>query len=142
LLFPPEVNRAPEGYLRAKRSTGTLGTSSVINPDLGGAHTSVLPDLFTGSLTATVSVAVPPSRSGLTPSIDLLYRSSNGNGWLGKGWDIEQGAIERNFRAGLSYEGSDYIFKSAAGDADIVNDGSGWYRTFVTPGIKTNPRRT
>jgi hypothetical protein len=108
------------------RSTGTLGTSNLGPADLGSAHTSILPDLFTGSLTASLIATVPPGIAAMTPSIEFLYRSSNGNGWIGRGWELEQGAITRNFRDGVSYAGDNYTFKSGAGEMDLVY-ADGWY---------------
>lgn len=52
-------------------------------------------DDFTGAAHLSYPVAVPPGRSGLSPNLSLSYNSSAGNGWIGVGWDIPTGYIQR-----------------------------------------------
>ena len=59
-------------------SSGTYGVGS----------TSVTPDLFSGALMHTIPIEVVPGRHGLQPSVALLYRSTNGNGQVGVGWEL------------------------------------------------------
>lgn len=44
-----------------------------------GISASVQPDLFTGVLTTSVPLLVPPGRNGMQPSLALTYESSGGN---------------------------------------------------------------
>lgn len=76
----------------------------------GDASGTAMPDLSTGGLSTSVPIAVPPSRKGMAPSLALAYRSSNGNGWVGVGWELEVGSIERNIRRGVVYGGEDEEF--------------------------------
>src|SRR5713226_5603711 len=66
-------------------SSGTFGVGSV----------AVAPDLFTGTLTHAIPLAVVPGRHGMQPDVQLRYRSTNGNGTLGVGWELSLGDVER-----------------------------------------------
>lgn len=57
-------------------------------------------DEFTGSFRYAVRVVVPPGRAGATPELALNYASGGANGWLGVGWTLDVGHIERDTRAG------------------------------------------
>jgi hypothetical protein len=67
-----------------------------------GAQTKTpLPDLFTGSFSHSVPIAVPPGRKGIQPGLALQYRSSNPNSWTGVGWALNTGYITRQAKKGL-----------------------------------------
>lgn len=74
-------------------------------PGGGAANSSsgtVLPDLFSGTMSYSVPIEVPPGRRGMDPTLALTYKSSNGNGLIGVGWELETGAIERQSRKGVN----------------------------------------
>ena len=52
-------------------------------------------DNFVGSARENYPILVPPARGGLSPKLSLNYNSSGGNGWLGLGWDLSIGFIQR-----------------------------------------------
>lgn len=79
----------------SRRGLGFQGPSAV-----GSGFESVQSDLFTGSFSYSIPIAVPPGRSGMQPNIDLMYRSSNSHSWLGIGWNLEVGRIERSTKNG------------------------------------------
>ena len=91
-----------------------LGSNVISLPKGGGAVAgmgeSFSPDLFTGTGNFTVSIAVPPGRNGLQPSLTLGY--STGSGPFGLGWNISLPGVARKtppFRANalvLSCRGS------------------------------------
>ncbi len=53
-------------------------------------------DDFVGSSHSKYSILVPPARAGLSPQLSLNYSSSSRNGWLGVGFDLSIGFIQRN----------------------------------------------
>jgi RHS repeat-associated protein len=98
-----------------------------------GVNGEALPDLFTGAFTYKIPIEVPPGRNGLQPKLALVYKSSNGKGWIGKGWELEIGSIERNTRFGVKYSGDgedSFIFRTSDGASELVNIG-GEYRAKV-----------
>ena len=70
---------------------------------LSGIGSSPQPDLFTGTLTTSIPIDVPPGRNAVQPSLALTYGSANGNGWVGMGWKLEHGGIFRQDKFGVSY---------------------------------------
>ena len=85
----------------------------------------------TGAAVQSLPIAVPPGRAGLEPKLALTYNSSSRNGWVGVGWSLEAGAIQRATRNGLDYEG----FRFLADGAELVPvDGEGvgkYYRAKI-----------
>ncbi len=78
------------------RGLGFQGPEAV-----GSRLESVKSDLFSGAFTYSIPIKLPPGRAGLEPKMDLIYRSTNGDSWLGKGWDLNPGRIERSTRNGV-----------------------------------------
>ena len=121
-------------YLTLVILTGLLVTPAVtaaneIDQDVpvsavGGA---VHADLFTGTATTSIPIAVPPGRGGVQPNLALVYNSANGNGWVGLGWKLEKSVIERQTRFGLNYAGDAYVFRLAGINVDLVNIGNNHY---------------
>jgi RHS repeat-associated protein len=62
---------------------------------------------FTGASSYRYPIEVPPGRAGLAPQIALTYNSQMRNGWLGVGWSLDMGSIQRNTKYGLSYTNND-----------------------------------
>src|SRR5881397_930352 len=107
------------------------------DPDysLQGIGGSMQPDLFTGTTATSIPIEVPPGRRGIQPALSLVYWSGNGDGWLGPGWKLEVGAIQRQTRFGLNYSGDDYTFRLAGVSTDMVSIGSGEYRAKIEGGF-------
>ncbi len=97
---------------------------------LTGISASLQPDLFTGTLIGSIPVEVPPGRNGMQPNLVLSYLSSGGNGWVGMGWKLEIGAIERQTRWGVLYSptpaeeqaGKVYTMRLNGVSTDLVQD--------------------
>ena len=70
---------------------------------LAGISASLQPDLFSGTLTGSIPIEVPPGRNGMQPNLVLSYASSGGNSWTGMGWKLEMGTIERQTKWGVLY---------------------------------------
>jgi len=68
----------------------------------------------TGSATYTIPIEVPPGRGGIAvPDLAITYNSSRKNGWIGVGWDLDMGSIQRSTKRGLDYNGSDFVFNGS-----------------------------
>lgn len=97
----------------------------------GGGSGAITPDLFTGTMSYTIPIDVPPGRNGMAPDINLLYRSTNGNGWIGVGWELEMGSIVRSLKNGVDYNGDGYQLCISGASMDLVNIVSGEYQAKV-----------
>jgi len=103
----------------------------VITDGASGGDTA-LPDLFTGTMSYSIPIEVPPGRKGMDPGIALTYRSSNGNGLLGVGWELEVGSIQRSLKHGVQYEKDDYQFRKTGATSDLVKIGNSDSNNFQT----------
>lgn len=90
----------PHVGLRAQEEPN-VSTRSAPGAFNSAARTSFQTDLFTGSFTNEVPIVVPPGRQESQPSLSLTYNSSRGNGWLGVGWALDPGYIQRRVDNGI-----------------------------------------
>jgi hypothetical protein len=99
---------------------GSDGNSSDGSNPSGGSETA-LPDLFSGAMSYHIPIEVPAGRNGMEPTVALRYWSNGGgNGWLGVGWDMELGSIQRAVKYGVDYTSDNYQFKTNDFISDIV----------------------
>lgn len=91
---------------------------------------SFQPDLFTGQARTSVPLFVPPGRKGIQPSLALSYSNGGGNGWLGVGWGLEVGSIQRSTKFGPPrYDMLDtFVFSFQGVQSELVPIGGGEYR--------------
>ena len=75
--------------------------------------------LHTGAATLSIPIEVPPGRNGIEPNLALTYNSYKGNGWIGVGWDIDVGSIQRSTKRGVKYTANDYVV-SQSGIFELV----------------------
>ncbi|MDQ5986897.1 MAG: hypothetical protein CSYNP_02632 [Syntrophus sp. SKADARSKE-3] len=78
----PEKSIPPTGTLKAQQD------SNDSPPMAKGPTTS-------GAATAEIPLPIPKGRQGITPSLNLYYNSMSGKGWLGHGWDMEIGSVQK-----------------------------------------------
>lgn len=90
----------------------------------------MLPDLFTGTFSYRIPIEVPAGRNNVQPGLALIYRSNNGNGWVGMGWELEVGAIQRSTKGGVNYSGSNFQMKVSGATLDLVSF-NGEYRAKI-----------
>ncbi len=105
------------------------------NAPVGTVGGAVHADPFTGTATTSIPIEIPPGRGGVQPDLVLVYGSSNGNGWLGQGWKLEKGVIERQTKFGVNYSGDDYVFRLSGINVELVNIGDDEYRAKVEGGF-------
>ena len=95
-----------------------------------GAVQSFQADLFTGRAQTSVPIFVPPGRKNVQPSLSLNYSSSGGNGWMGMGWGLDMGFIQRDTKKGVpKYDSTDkFIFSYQGVNSELVLVGTNEYR--------------
>jgi YD repeat-containing protein len=99
---------------------GTCPVAAVTGPITGGAALAVIP------------VEVPARRPGLTPWLNLTYNSEGAHGWLGRGWDLELGSIQRRATADphitkFYYVQGNNVEELVAADSPYQTDEYTWY---------------
>ncbi|MBU1916728.1 hypothetical protein KKF63_01285, partial [bacterium] len=108
---------AQEGPAQTDTSnTNTSQSGSYLIMGSGGTSNaggqSITTDEFTGSATFNISVPVPPARGGIEPQLSLNYNSfnKNPNSWVGYGWELNVGMIERTASNGHTdyYDGTSF----------------------------------
>jgi hypothetical protein len=90
---------------------------------LSGEGTSTgLPDLFTGTMSYSIPIEVPPGRKGMYPGLALNYRSGNGNGVIGVGWELDLGSIQRPItNDSVNYGQDNYLLTRAGSTSTLVS---------------------
>jgi Salmonella virulence plasmid 65kDa B protein len=89
-------------------------------------------NLFTGALSTSIPIEVPPGRKGMTPELALRYSSSGGPSPYGYGWDLPIGRIERGTKHGVprcSGNDDEFVLILPGTAAELVNEpGTNYYR--------------
>ncbi len=78
---------------------------------------------FTGAASIKIPIQVPAGRANMAPNLALTYNSYQGNGWIGVGFSLEMGSIQRSNKHGLDYTAvGDGAFVASIGgsSADLV----------------------
>lgn len=89
-----ESNESVSSFMSAASLSSTGGAD-----EAGGADIAApVPDSyeFSGAAMHTIPIQAPPGRNGIRPDLNLTYNSYQKNGWIGVGWDLEVGAIQRS----------------------------------------------
>jgi len=85
---------------------------------------------FSGSAGGTIPIVVPPGRNGIEPDLALTYNLSQKNGWLGAGWDLDVGSIQRSTKRGVDYTKNDFVVNTNGSSIELVQRtdwGTGYY---------------
>ena len=93
-------------------SSGEASTMGLTSGGDGGAPDSSMPSFqisgFSGAAAGRIPIVVPPGRNGMAPNLALVYNSYQRNSWVGVGWDLDMGSIQRSTKRGVDYSGEDY----------------------------------
>jgi hypothetical protein len=114
-------------------ATASMSMMSSGGAGLPGGVSLPIPEnfQFTGAATIRIPIAVPPGRNGMQPNLSLFYNSYQKNGWIGLGWSLDIGSIERSTKYGVNYAGQDFVVSMNGSTSELVdrsNDwGSGYY---------------
>jgi RHS repeat-associated protein len=91
-------------------------TNQIIDtPKGGGAFNGIgekfSADLYTGTGTFTIPIALPAGRNGFRPALSLDYSAGNGNGPFGLGWSLSVPGVSRKTSKGIPrYDDSEDVF--------------------------------
>ncbi|MCJ7546373.1 MAG: FG-GAP-like repeat-containing protein, partial [Deltaproteobacteria bacterium] len=109
--------------------------ADVVPPTLALTSTpSADNDTFTGAAMTSIPIIVAPGRGGIVPNLALQYSSYRDNGWVGLGWDLDCGAIQRSTKLGLDYNADKYVFVKNGSQTELVlrtEWGTGVYGTKI-----------
>ncbi len=122
LAFPSSAAAAGSGSSNAS-------AGSALPPGMTAVQ-SFQPDLFSGRAAMSLPLVVPPGRRNMQPELTLTYSSSGRNGWLGMGWSLESGYIERSTKNGVpTYTASDiFVLQFQGVNSELVKVPDGTYR--------------
>ncbi|MCP3944039.1 MAG: hypothetical protein GY710_21525, partial [Desulfobacteraceae bacterium] len=121
---------------KPEEETAKLSTTASDTEDTGDAENistkislpKIDASLFSGAASASIPILLPPGRAGLQPEINLTYNSYQKNGWMGMGWDISLGAIQRSTKRGTDYTANDY--ESVMGSSSELVSRDDWGADF------------
>ncbi|MBI4115394.1 MAG: hypothetical protein HY447_02340 [Candidatus Omnitrophica bacterium] len=92
-------------------------------------------DLFTGRAQTSIPIFIPPGRKNIQPNLNLSYSSSGGNSWLGVGWSLDLGFIQRDVKRGVpkysavgAAGGDKFVFSFQGVFSELVLVGANEYR--------------
>ncbi len=90
-------------------------------PASAGSSAVLSDPVSTGAAAISIPIKVPPGRKGIAPNVSLTYSSGRGNGWVGVGWDLGLGAIQRSTKRGTNYASNDYVATINGSVSELVS---------------------
>ncbi|MBT8368360.1 MAG: hypothetical protein KJP23_27010, partial [Deltaproteobacteria bacterium] len=133
-----EEAASPAESSEASASAASSGASGSGGSAGSGVSSSVIDTLeFTGAAMARVPIVVPPGRSGIQPNLNLTYNSYQKNSWLGVGWGLDVGSIQRSSKYGVDYSTNDFVAVKEGSFSELVERGdwgSGFYGAKIEGG--------
>lgn len=85
---------------------------------------------FSGAAAYSVPIVIPPGRAGLAPKLVLSYNSYQKNGWLGVGWSLDMGAIQRSTKYGVDYNSDDFVAMVNGSSSELVDRSNDWGQNY------------
>lgn len=71
----------------------------------------------------------------MAPQIALSYSSQKGDGWIGVGWDLDMGSIQRGTKNGLDYTSdTDFVYTKNGSSSELVLLSGNEYRAKIEDG--------
>ena len=126
-------------YAQDSGSSGTSASSSAsqASPQTAGASGSgdagpggepglsaQGPTMFssTGAAVYSIPIDVPKGRAGIAPNLAISYNSYQGDGWIGQGFLLDMGAIQRSTQTqgGLSYSANNFVATANGSVSNLV----------------------
>lgn len=84
---------------------------------------------FTGAVSTSIPLEVPPGLAGMQPQLTLQYNSQGGNGWVGRGWMLDMGQVNRSLEEGIPTCDDAVDTFQFNGDDLIEDTSTGYYHT-------------
>jgi hypothetical protein len=97
-------------------------------PNIPAEGSMLAEDKFTGAVTLQIPIQTPVGRKGLGPELALSYRSAYSNDWVGIGWNLAVGSVQRNPKIGLDFAADDYVLSMPTRSSEIIAVGPGKYK--------------
>jgi len=115
------VERTNEAEAKAPPRAMMMSVPGGAGDGIAGALSpSINVSRFAGAATAAIPIEVPPGRKGMAPKLALNYSSQQGSGWIGMGWTIDLGAIQRATKRGTNYTTNNYVAAINGSSAELV----------------------
>ncbi|UUC44935.1 toxin TcdB middle/N-terminal domain-containing protein [Flavobacterium cerinum] len=96
------------GIIQAPESPQTASLTPTTMSDIKAADPSAQITLISppqasqkGDVNLAYPIKIPAGRNGMQPQLTVQYNSESGNGWLGKGWDLNLPALSIDTRWGV-----------------------------------------
>lgn len=95
-----------------------IGFVLLIPPGAVADEISTNVDMFSGRLRSTLAIETLPGRRKIQPGLVVTYTSPQRNNWLGRGWDLSLGSIERDTTLGM--DTLRYAFHTSESSDELV----------------------
>lgn len=111
--------------------------ASVETGNLGVTLSPPESSLFTGGAQYKIPISLPSGRAKMAPNLALTYSSFQKSNWIGVGWSLDMGSIQRSTKHGLKtnssgkYIGSDFVASINGSTAELVPVGNNIYRSKI-----------
>ena len=105
----PDADAGDESAITTTTTTATTSSTTTATPEDIVSVKTIDVQSNTGAAKISIPIEVPSGRKGMSPNLTLTYSSGKSNGWIGVGWDIEIGAIQRSAKWGVNYSSNDFV---------------------------------